>query len=277
MLFPSVGWTLKCSRVTSKTIGRNVIWTFAPLINWNFINGQHCRLANRQNWIETETWESYHRLKINAVTPPRTDCRTFNFVSPFVSHHSFGVAGQLRSCWDLVLHANIGTEEMQHINVTVSWIIDRDGMIRCFSRFRRNLHAAVPTSWMKGRPGVASLDLRPSELLGTTISHSVGLEGEIMLFSDTILLFTCDPLRWLHDVSQLSQLPSSLLALVFLFVSTVKLLSPLVAHVCRSVRWKISFSAQPKASVSDSLSALIKPATPPLINAAMNRFDVARG
>lgn len=48
---------------------------------------------------------------------------------------------------------------------------------------------------MKGRPGVASLDLRPSERLGTTISHSVGLEGEIMLFSDTILLFTCDPLR----------------------------------------------------------------------------------
>lgn len=121
------------------------------------------------------------------------------------------------------------------------WIIDCDGMIRCFSRFRRNLHAAVPTSWMKGRPGVASLELRPSELLGTTISHSVGLEGEIMLFSDTILLFTCDPLRWLHDVSQLSLVASSLLALVFLFVSTVKLSSPLVAHVCRSVRWKISF------------------------------------
>lgn len=167
---------------------------------------------------------------------------------------------------------------MQHINVTVSWIIDRDGMIRCFSRFRRNLHAAVPTSWMKGRPGVASLDLRPSELLGTTISRSfVGLEGEIMLFSDTILLFTCDPLRWLHDVSQLSPLLSSLLALVFLFVSTVKLLSPLVAHVCRSVRWKISFGTTKSQSVSDSLSALIKPATPPLINAAMNRFDVARG
>lgn len=131
---------------------------------------------------------------------------------------------------------------MQHMDATVSlnqWSWRRD-QVR-FSLWR-NLHAAVPTSWMKGRSGVASLELCPWELLRATIRQSLGREGGIVLFSDTILLFTFWPAAVITWCVPVVPVASSLLALVFLFVSTVKLLSALVPHVCRSVRWKISFS-----------------------------------